>query len=58
MQSTNEIHHEAYASQQRYEDNLDNLEAKFQISLKVPLNSESMLIEGDSLYLGFSLQAW
>lgn len=37
---------------------LDNEEAKFQLSLKIPLNYSSMFFEGDALYFGFTLQSY
>jgi phospholipase A1 len=56
--TTNAINKGVYSNFDGYEDNLENVEAKFQLSLKVPLNYNSMLIEGDGLYFGFTLQAW
>ena len=56
--ATNAINKEAYSSYEGYEDNLEDVEAKFQLSFKVPLNYNSMLIEGDGLYFGFTIQAW
>lgn len=56
--TTNRIHKEAYRSISGYEENLADLEAKFQVSLKVPLNTGDMLFEDDALYLGFTLEAW
>ncbi len=56
--TTNRINKEAYSSYNGFEQNLEDIESKFQLSLKVPLNSDSMLIEGDALYIGFTLQAW
>lgn len=56
--TTNAINKGAYSSFDGYEGNLENVEAKFQLSLKVPLNYNSMLIEGDGLYFGFTIQAW
>jgi phospholipase A1 len=56
--STDGINKQAYTSFDGYEDNLVDIEAKFQLSFKVPLNHKSMLIEGDGLYFGFTLQAW
>jgi len=52
------INKEAYRTLDGYEDNLEDNEAKFQLSLKVPLNTGDMLVEGDGLYVGFTLQAW
>ena len=37
---------------------LDNEEAKFQLSLKIPLNYTSMFVDGDALYFGFTLQSY
>ena len=56
--STNRIHKEAYQSINGYEENLADLEAKFQVSLKVPLNTGDLLFKDDALYLGFTLEAW
>ena len=56
--STNSINKNAYKTYDGYENNLEDIEAKFQLSLKVPLNNRSMFIEGDGLYLGMTLQAW
>lgn len=55
---TNAINKKAYSFFDGYEDNLEDVEAKFQISFKVPLNYDSMLIEGDGVYFGFTIQAW
>jgi phospholipase A1 len=52
------INKEAYSSFDGYEDNLENIEAKLQISFKVPLNYDSMFVEDDALYFGFTTQAW
>ena len=48
---TSTINKEAYSSYDGYEDNLEDVEAKFQLSFKVPLNYNSMLIEGGWLVL-------
>ena len=58
MIATNAINKGAYSTYDGYEDNLEDVEAKFQLSFKVPLNYNSMLIEGDGLYFGFTIQAW
>ena len=55
---TNAINTENYLIAGDTDSNLEDIEAKFQISLKVPLNTGRLLIEGDGLYLGFTLQAW
>jgi phospholipase A1/A2 len=56
--TTNAINKDVYNSFDGYEGNLEDIEAKFQLSLKVPMNSESIFIEGDGVYLGFTLQSW
>ncbi|WP_289029544.1 phospholipase A [uncultured Paraglaciecola sp.] len=56
--TTNAINKEAYSTFEGYEDNLEDIEAKFQLSIKVPLNYDSIFIEGDGLYFGFTIQAW
>lgn len=35
-----------------------NLEAKFQMSFKVPLNYGDLLTEGDALFFGLTMQSW
>ncbi|MFC3094847.1 phospholipase A [Alteromonas sediminis] len=56
--STTEINRTVYEGVNGIADNLEDLEAKYQLSLKVPLNASSILIDGDGLYAGFTLQAW
>lgn len=56
--TTNAINRDAYSFIQGYEDNLEDIETKFQLSFKVPLLEDSLFIDGDALYLGFTLQAW
>ncbi|MEW6992391.1 phospholipase A [Colwelliaceae bacterium 6441] len=41
-----------------WEDSLEDYEAKFQLSIKVPLNKNHLFIKGDSLHFGFTLQSW
>ncbi|MCW8107218.1 phospholipase A [Alteromonas ponticola] len=55
---SDEINRQAYRTLEGYEGNLEDIETKFQLSLKVPLNTGSMFIDGDGLYLGFTLEAW
>ena len=38
--------------------NMEDVEAKYQISIKVPLNSDSLFVEHDKLYFGVTLQSW
>jgi phospholipase A1 len=52
------INKQAYSTFGEWAENLEDTEAKFQISLKVPLNYKSMFIEGDGIYAAFTLQSW
>ncbi|XOV80546.1 MAG: phospholipase A [Aestuariibacter sp.] len=54
---TNRINSGAYTDIAEFGNNLDDIEAKFQLSLKVPLLKDHLLIEGDELYFGFTLSA-
>jgi phospholipase A1 len=56
--TTNRVNKDAYRIFEGYEENLENVESKFQLSLKVPLNHERIFIEGDGLYAAFTLNAW
>ena len=56
--TTDGINKEVYSGFEGYKENLEDIETKFQLSFKVPLNYESILIEGDGLYFGFTIQAW
>ncbi|MFT6270958.1 MAG: phospholipase A1 [Alphaproteobacteria bacterium] len=55
---TDGVNFDAYSDFGQWAENLEDAESKFQISFKVPLNHKSMLIEGDGLYAGFTLQSW
>ena len=41
-----------------YASEMQRVEAKYQISFKVPLNSSSIFFQGDAIYFGMTLQAW
>jgi phospholipase A1 len=56
--TTNAVNKKEYQFFEGYEENLEDMEAMFQISYKVPLNPNSMFVENDALYLGFTLKAW
>lgn len=55
---TNQVNDNAYDEFGEWQDNFEKVEAKFQISIKVPLNTDSLFTEGDSLYFGFTLKSW
>ncbi|RUO73598.1 phospholipase A [Idiomarina seosinensis] len=56
--SSNNINRIQYAELEGYRGNLEDYEAKFQMSFKVPFNKESLLFEGDKLFFGFTVQSW
>ena len=58
VMSTNEINPKAYNDIPGYDENFEDLEAKFQLSLKVPLNTNDLFVEGDALFFAFTLEAW
>ncbi|RLT99288.1 MAG: phospholipase [Ketobacter sp.] len=39
-------------------ERIDNAEAKLQISLKVPINEDDLLVENDAIYFAFTLKAF
>ncbi|WP_017443639.1 phospholipase A [Gayadomonas joobiniege] len=56
--TTNAINHKAYEKLSEIADNYEKLEAKFQISIKVPLHTGDMLFDNDGLYFAFTTEAW
>jgi len=55
---TDDINTDVYRGVDSWSENLTNTEAKFQLSIKVPLNRQDMLLPGDGLFFGFTLQSW
>ena len=55
---TEGINKEAYEGFSDWSENLKDIEAKFQISIKVPLTAGSLLNKGDQLFFGFTLESW
>ena len=56
--TTNRINGEAYKEISGFTENFEDIESKFQLSLKVPLNSDDIFVEGDGLYFAFTIEAW
>jgi len=54
---TDNINQAVYLSDNTSKE-LKNMEAKLQISFKVPLLTDSLFIKGDSISFGFTLQSW
>jgi len=55
---SNNINQAIYVSDNNRSNELKNTEAKLQISFKIPLMTNSLFTEGDSLSFGFTLQSW
>ncbi|WP_426359026.1 phospholipase A [Pseudocolwellia sp. HL-MZ19] len=55
---TNKVNREVYAESNDWSESLTNTEAKFQISIKVPLNKQSIFTPYDGIFFGFTLQSW
>lgn len=55
---SNRINSGAYEGVEGWSENLTDVEAKFQLSLKVPLTYTSTFIPGDAFYFGFTIEAW
>ncbi|WDE14598.1 phospholipase A [Thalassomonas haliotis] len=55
---TDKVNTGVYQGVDAWSENLTNTEAKFQLSIKVPLNREDLLLPNDGLFFGFTLQSW
>jgi len=55
---TDQINTRAYKEFGDWSENFENIEAKFQLSIKVPLLREDIFTPGDGLFFGFTLQSW
>lgn len=54
---TSDLNTEQYTDEGNWSDNLKNTEAKFQLSLKVPI-ARSIFRDDDQISFGFTLQSW
>jgi len=52
------INANAYDDSGDWSESLDNREAKFQLSIKVPLNTGELFTKHDGLFFGFTLKSW
>ncbi|MFQ3209980.1 MAG: phospholipase A1 [Colwellia sp.] len=55
---TDGINKDAYDFDPEMASNLKDVEAKFQLSIKVPLTTSHLLTKGDKIYFGFTLESW
>jgi phospholipase A1 len=53
-----DINRDAYKTFNEWGENLHEIEAKFQLSIKVPLNTKKLFTRDDGLFFGFTLQSW
>ncbi|WNC73558.1 phospholipase A [Thalassotalea psychrophila] len=56
--SMNRKTYAAQAPDSGWAENIEDYEAKYQLSIKVPLNYGDLFREGDSLYFGITIQSW
>ncbi|QDO99914.1 phospholipase A [Thalassotalea sp. PS06] len=56
--ATDNFNEQAYENVPEFSDNFEDIEAKYQLSLKFPLVNEGFLFEQDSLHFGITLQSW
>jgi len=55
---TNKNNKDVYRIVNDWADHLEDMEAKMQMSFKVPLNTGDLFVKGDALFFGFTLQSW
>lgn len=55
---THHINRKSYAHDPEWQENFEDEEVKFQLSIKVPLNYGDLLVKDDALYFGFTVQSW
>lgn len=55
---TKRVNREAYEQTGDWAEAMKHYEAKFQFSLKIPLNQADLFRENDGLYLGLTMQSW
>jgi phospholipase A1/A2 len=55
---TDDVNRRAYQNFNDWADYLEQVEAKLQISFKVPLNTGDLFLDDDAFYFGFTLQSW
>jgi len=58
LSMVDEINRAPYEEFDTWAEDLKDAEAKFQISLKIPLLTKSLFKEGDQLFFGFTLKSW
>jgi len=55
---TNKVNRDVYKTVNDWGDALRNSESKFQLSIKVPLNTKKIFTRDDGIFFGFTLQSW
>jgi len=55
---TNNFNYEPYEFVEDYALGMKIVEAKYQVSFKIPLNTGDLLTRGDGLYFGMTIKAW
>lgn len=55
---TDSFNRDVYMFEPERAEQMKDVEAKYQVSIKVPLRSSSLFIPGDGLYFAMTIQAW
>lgn len=55
---SNKVNRAVYENVNDWNEHISNIESKFQISIKVPLNTKDIFTPYDGLYFGFTLKSW
>ena len=56
--SINRQEYKESAPESKWAENIEETEAKYQLSIKVPLSYDDIFTEGDEIYFGMTLQSW
>ncbi len=55
---TDNFNYEPYEAIDAFGDNFDDIESKYQLSIKIPINTESLFFDYDQLYFGMTIVSW
>lgn len=55
---TDSLNIDAYKNVDQWSENITDIESKFQLSIKVPLNYDDILLENDGLFFAMTLESW
>ena len=55
---TDNFNKEAYDDIELFGENFDDVESKYQLSIKIPVNTNSLFFDYDQLYFGMTIVSW